>query len=116
MSRKQYIILGLLVIFIFGIGYIISESKTNKESAIDRIKSYKYSGSVKRLYREKKNHNSLTILLSTGKHVPTLTPELFNNLQIGDSLYKQKGSLFMFVYRNDSLIHKFNHLDAEKLN
>ncbi len=115
MNRLHYIILTVMVLFIFGIGYVINLNQTNEESAKERIHSYKYMGKVKKLYRNKNNHNSLTIMLESGKNVPTLTPELFYKLKIGDSLYKAKNTVFMSVYRDDTLLCEFNHMHAEKL-
>jgi hypothetical protein len=116
MDKNQKIILGVLIGFILLLSLFIILTKSGKEITIERVLNYKYNGIVIKKYRDKKNHNNLTIKLSTGKNVPTFTPDIYHEIMIGDSLYKKKNSLYMNVFRNDSLYIKFNHLDAEKIN
>lgn len=116
MEQRQKIILGILIGFIFLLGLIIKLTKSSKELVMERVLNYNYSGLVVKKYRDRENHNSLTIKLSTGKNVPTFIPEIYHKVIIGDSLYKSKNSLYMNVYRNDSLYFQFNHLEAEKDN
>jgi hypothetical protein len=114
MTRSQKIIIGILVGFIISIGLAISIIKAPNGMTEERVSNYKYNGVVIKMYRNPNNHNSLTIKLSDNKNVPTFTPEIYHQIQLGDSLYKTKKSFYMNVFRNDSLLFKFNHLEAER--
>jgi len=113
MKRNQKSIIYVLIIFLGLIFLIVRLKNPDNKLAKDRILNYEYQGTIVKKYRNKNNHNSLTIELSTGKNVPTFTPNLFNIVQLGDSLSKDKNTFYMEVYRKDSLFFKFNHLDAE---
>ena len=116
MDKKQKIILGILIGFILLLGLFIVLTKSSKGITMERVLNYKYNGIVVKKYRDKENHNSFTIKLSTGKNIPTFTPKVYDKIIIGDSLYKKKNSLYMNVFREVSLYFQFNHLEAEKIN
>ena len=86
-----------------------SSSEINK-MAFDSIKLYKFEGEVIKKFVDKKNHNHSTLILKNkyGEQNVILTRDksnLFDFVQIGDSISKEYGYLNVYVIR-DNKVHE----------
>lgn len=112
MNKKSVIILLIICIsppFIF-FGYFflqgLLDDRTSKEIYLDTYRSDYYSFKIDTIYRDKSNHNVLTIESNKTKKggFMTVPPEWeYNHFQVGDSIVKYKDSLQIYIYRNQKL-------------
>ncbi len=112
MNKKAIIFLlsmcFLPLMIFFGYFFIenITDKRTNKEIYLDIRKDKEYSFHIKKIYRDRRGHNALTL---EGTNLPkdntTVPPEWESGFfEIGDSIVKNKQSLKVFQFRNNKLI------------
>lgn len=101
----------LLTIIILVVNINLPSSKEINQKAFDSIKLSKFHGVVVDKIMDKKNHNHATMRLENkyGEQNIILTrdkSELFNFVQVGDSISKEFGDLNVLVFRAGDL-YKF---------
>lgn len=81
---------------------VITDNKTFEESFLEREKEIECIGKLDSIYRQKMNHNILT--LRTNNCVFEVASNWENKFKVGDSISKKKGELIVEHYRNGELI------------
>lgn len=114
MKKKWWILIVIILfpmVLIFGVGFInyLTTTKSNKEIYLDTVKENVFHSSIKRIYREKTNHNVLTL---EGDHeIYTVYPNWEYKFKVGDSISKDSGSLKLKHYRDDNLLEILDYND-----
>ena len=104
-----------IVIFSFVIYIAFIESDQKKlEREIKSTMNYTFKGIVKRKYISW-NHQTPTTVLKSGKEIGS-DYGLYNLVRLNDSISKEKGVLYMKIYRKESESGKYFFLDKEYFN
>ncbi|SHN37537.1 hypothetical protein [Mucilaginibacter sp. OK098] len=85
---------GLLLFFL----YCVIFGPSTREVIIERDLSENVNGVVDTVYNDEPNHNIRTIILKN-KDIFQIEHLWELQIEIGDSLYKKKGSFFLEVYK-----------------
>lgn len=98
----------LLVIIIFVVNRNLPTPKEINQTAFESIKLTKFEGLVIDKFMDKKNHNHVTLRLrnSFGEQNIILTrdkSDVFEFVQVGDSVSKEYGGLNVRIKRGDEL-------------
>lgn len=118
MSAKEKIILigviviPLLLLFSWIFFNSITDKRTGKEVYLDMVIDKKCEGIVDSIYRQEMNHNVLA--LKTKDCIFEVEPEWEKKFEIGDSISKRKGELYLKYYRNDRLVEVLNYEDLNR--
>jgi len=95
-------VLPFLFVFAWMIIPELYDSRTLKDRFLEREESIECIGIIDDIYRQKNNHNILT--LKTKECIYEIHSAWENKFQIGDSISKKEGNLFIEHYRNGTLI------------
>lgn len=95
-------VLPFLFLFAWMIIPELYDSRTLKDRFLEREESTECVGIINDIYRQKNNHNILT--LKTKECIYEIHSAWENKFQIGDSISKKEGNLFIEHYRNGTLI------------
>ena len=98
----------LLLVIIFVVNRNLPTPKEINQTAFESIKLTKFEGLVIDKFMDKKNHNHVTLRLrnSFGEQNIILTrdkSEIFEFVQVGDSVSKEYGDLNVRIKRGDEL-------------
>lgn len=118
LSRKMKLFLGLIFILPFIVLFwvvladgIINPKSSGENYLLDKIK-INCNGNVEEIYRQKMNHNILALKIKNCiLNVPWRWETKF---QLGDSISKKEGELFVEHYRNGELIEILDYRDIAK--
>jgi len=86
--------LGLILFLIYSAAF----GPTLKQTILKRDSLETVSGVVDTLFNDERNHNIRTAIFKNGK-IFQIAPEWELKIEIGDSLYKKRGSFFLEVYK-----------------
>ena len=100
LGRKDKVIIGSLIIFIFSLIAILSYFGYFKDSQRNSILERTFQGKITSQYTDYKNHAAQKYKLSDGNEIYAYFPKQNVTLQVGDSLIKQQNSIYMLVFRN----------------
>lgn len=104
-----------IIIFSLVVYAVFFESAKNKrERDIKSTLEYNFKGKVKEKYISW-NHNTPTTKLYGGKEIGS-DYGLYNFVQINDSVLKEKGVLYVKVYRKESDTSNYTYFDKEYFN
>src|SRR5699024_551030 len=78
------------------------ESRTFKDRFFEREEKIGCIGVVDSIYRQKMNHNIITV--KTNSYVYEIQSSWENKFLVGDSIIKREGELFIEHYRDNELI------------
>lgn len=118
LSIKEKVILisvmGIPLLLLFGWIFFnsITDKRTGKEVYLDMVIDKKCEGIVDSIYRQEMNHNVLA--LKTKDCIFEVEPEWEKKFEIGDSISKRKGELYLKYYRNDRLVEVLNYEDLNR--
>ncbi|AYN03767.1 hypothetical protein [Flavobacterium sp. 140616W15] len=118
LSIKEKVILisvmGIPLLLLFGWIFFnsITDKRTGKEVYLDMMIDKKCEGIVDSIYRQEMNHNVLA--LKTKDCIFEVEPEWEKKFEIGDSISKRKGELYLKYYRNDRLVEVLNYEDLNR--
>jgi len=88
------------------------DPKHPKEYYLDEKKNIDVQSKIKFIFRDKKNHNIQFLKLKdTLLSIPSTWEDKF---QVGDSVYKRKGTLKLTQYRNGKIIEIFDYTTVMK--
>ncbi|MGE4288586.1 MAG: hypothetical protein AB7E36_07855 [Salinivirgaceae bacterium] len=98
-----------IFIIIISIAIVVNKLQDSDKSyqlVIDSYRNKSFYGVIVNKYQDKQNHNYKTILISNSGGAKSVVIEwelgdLYNYLQINDSVIKEKGNLFVKVWRED---------------
>lgn len=89
----------LLAIFVWSLFFHDDDDVKARERI---IKKQNYYGTVKDKYRDRENHNHLTIELENETRITLFPSTLYSEIERGDSIVKFKDSLNLRVYSDDN--------------
>jgi hypothetical protein len=118
LSIKEKVILisvmGIPLLLLFGWIFFnsITDKRTGKQIYLDMVIDKKCEGIVDSIYRQEMNHNVLA--LKTKDCIFEVEPEWEKKFEIGDSISKRKGELYLKYYRNDRLVEVLNYEDLNR--
>jgi precorrin-3B methylase len=90
----------------------ILNSKSSKEVFLESRSKDECIGKVDSIYRQKMNHNILT--LKTSDCIFQVDADWEAKFMVGDSISKKKGELIVKYYRNGKLIEVLDYRDIAK--
>jgi|GEM_PF-751743 len=108
------VILTLLSPLLFLVGFIIWQSKNSIPGQYFfeiRKKGY-FHGTIESIYRQKNNHNVMTIVNKDQQLGVERSWE--SKFQLGDSVSKNAGSLLVELYRDGKLIEVLDYNDIAR--
>ena len=91
------IVAFLGIILVFSLPHIIDVEHENHKYKLEK----QFKGVIEEKYRDKPNHNSMTIRINRKKI--TLSENVYNYIQLQDSVIKNKNQLTVQVYRGNAL-------------
>ena len=101
----RFLISGfILIIVIFGVAGGFDKQSYNN------ILKMEYNGIVIEKFYDKPNHNTPTLKLDSGYKFG-ISDKHYNIVQLSDSLYKNKNSVYAYVVRKNSIIMKIDKLN-----
>lgn len=100
----------LLIGFFF---WSIAFDKTTEEVIKDRDLAESFASKVNSLYYDKQNHNTKIAVLANG-YKYQIFRKWEPKIQIGDSLFKRKGSLELIVYKDNAIKATLDYTDTYK--
>jgi|SRR5690606_13106685 len=106
LGRKDKIIIGSLIIFIFCLIAVLGYAGYFKDSERNAILEKTFQGKIISRYTDYKDHAATKYKLSDGNEIYAYFPKQNVELQIGDSLVKQQNTIYILVFRNGQ--YKFN--------
>lgn len=116
-KKVKYFLLFMVFFPLVGLfGWIfwdfITDDRTNGEIFLDSRTKIDCIGKVDSIYRQKMNHNILT--LKTQSCIFQVDADWETKFQLGDSISKKKGELIVEHYRNGELIEVLDYHDIAK--
>ena len=118
-SKTDNLIVGSVigipvVIVFFAIMYnVFFNKETGRDYYLSSNVGISVHGVVDSIFRQKSNHNILTMQISGGD-LFTLAPEWANKFLVGDSISKNTGSLLVEHYRADKLLETLDYRQVVK--
>ncbi len=113
---KVFLIFVCFVPLLFLFFYVnydnILNSKSSKEVFLESRSKDECIGKVDSIYRQKMNHNILT--LKTSDCIFQVDADWEAKFMVGDSISKKKGELIVKYYRNGKLIEVLDYRDIAK--
>lgn len=99
-ALKKIVTLTTFIAGVILIVVMLNFDNKNKfrERVIERIKNEHYHGIVVNRYYDKNNHNTPMIVFSD-KSEASIYGHFYNQVKLGDSLLKKKGSTKIIIYR-----------------
>lgn len=105
-TAKIILVISLLPPFIF-LGYYffsgVFGNKTRKEVFIEMMKEESFSFKIDSIYRDRWNHNTLTMKGKKAIDITTSEGAWENLFKVNDSIVKKRDSLKIYIYRNKKL-------------
>ena len=102
----------LSILFFIMIRGFFFNPKSHRDIFLESRQEYDFHGTVDSIYRQKYNHNILTLKAASG--IFEVEAEWQNKFQLGDSISKHRGSLLVEHYRNGQLVEILNYADLRK--
>jgi len=113
---KYFLIFMIATPFVGLFGWVFLNALTDTRSSGEIYLSFQVKkecfGKVKSIYREKMNHNVLT--LSTMNCIFQVPYKWESNFKINDSISKKEGELFVEHYRGGKLLEVLDYHDIAK--
>ena len=113
LNKKDKIIIGTMLLFIVALMFLLNNFGYFENSKRDGILNEEFKTSVIEKYVDKRNHMTPKLKLSNGNEMVNYFPNHKVELNVGDSLIKQKNSTNMEVYRKEKLIYSINLLEKQ---
>jgi len=104
----------LSILFFIMIKGLFFNPKSHRDIFLESRQEYDFHGTVDSIYRQKYNHNIMTLISKNKKY--NVDGEWEHKFQIGDSISKHRGSLLVEHYRNGQLVEILNYADLRKEN
>ena len=111
--RKKWYLIGILLMIVWSLMYLYSwveENKPNQNELCKQgvllYKNYNLQGVVLNKFINKENHNDKTVIVKEKyglENILILDADIggvFNYIEVGDSLVKKDGDLFLLINRN----------------
>jgi len=96
--------LPLMIFFGYYLFEASSDMRSRREIYLSDYQKIQYNFKIDKIYRDKREHNALTLKGNKIRDIATSPPEWERGIfQKGDSIVKQKGSLKVYVYKNNKL-------------
>lgn len=119
-SKKDHIIvysvLGLPMLALLGfVLYTTFSGPGSGELMMRDHLSAEFKGRIDSMYFDQRNHNGKYAVLNNGQLYPIFR-NWERNVEVGDSLYKQKGTFLMEIYKKNKTKITLNYLDTYKEN
>jgi len=111
LNKKDKIIIGTMLLFIVALMFLLNNFGYFENSKRDGILNEEFKTSIIEKYVDKRNHMTPKLKLSNGNEMVNYFPNHKVELNVGDSLIKQKNSTNMEVYRKEKLIYSINLLE-----
>ena len=111
LGKKDKIIVGGLILFIFTLIIVLSFSGYFDDYVRNNILEREFNGTVTEKYIDYKDHASPKIKLSNGTEIYNYFPKQKVILQIGDSVVKQNNSVYILLFRNKQFIRTIDLLN-----
>jgi hypothetical protein len=105
-----FVLVILLVGFFF---WSIAFDKTTEEVIKDRDLAESFASKVDSLYYDKQNHNTKIAVLANG-YKYQIFRKWEPKIQIGDSLFKRKGSFKLIIYKDNAVKATVDYRDTYK--
>jgi hypothetical protein len=102
----------LSILFFFMIRGFFFNPKSHRDAFLESRQEYDFHGTVDSIYRQKYNHNIMTLVAKNQEF--TVDGEWEHKFQVGDSISKNQGSLLVEYYRNGQLVEILNYADLRK--
>src|SRR5690554_3119838 len=103
---KTLLVFVFLIPFLFLFSWIFIpnffDNRSFEERFLEREREIECIGIIDSIYRQKMNHNILTLKIN--ECIYEITPLWENKFQVGDSISKKKGELIVEHYRNEKLL------------
>ncbi len=107
-SRKSLAVLFFVVAILLAVGVIGTMGKTACLYENERMERVSIHGRVVKRYIDELDHNlKTTVLLEAGWEVAYHRPDLFGQLEVGDSLAKPSGSISGTVHKTNGTVSSF---------
>jgi hypothetical protein len=111
LNKKDKILIGTMLLFIVALMFLLNHFGYFENSKRDEILNKEFKTCVIEKYIDKSNHMTPKLKLANGNEMINYFPNRKVELNIGDSLIKQKNSTDMQVYREKKLIYSINLLE-----
>lgn len=111
LNKKDKIIIGTMLSFIVILMFLLNYFGYFENLKRDEVLNKEFKTIVLEKYIDKNNHMTPIIKLLNGDEMINYFPNQKIELNVGDSLIKQKKSTDMQVYRKDKLIYSINLLE-----
>ena len=111
LNKKDKLIIGSMLAFIFCLVLLLNYLGYFENSKRDEVLNEEFSVTIVEKFRDKSNHNQPIVTLSNGNQIVNYFPNQNIELNIRDSLIKQKNSTNMQVYRDNILTYSINILE-----
>ncbi|MDR6845621.1 hypothetical protein [Flavobacterium granuli] len=111
LSKKDKIIVGGLILFIFTLIIVLSFSGYFDDDVRNKVLKEEFNGTITEKYIDYKEHASPIIKLSNGTEIYNYFPKQKVVLQIGDSIVKQHNSVYILLFRNKQFIQTIDLLN-----
>lgn len=101
-GRKIELIITCLILLILAIGFYSTYRKGNCKPSKESYIKLACKGKVIAKYRDHENHNFRTIILQNDQKlymVSQLARQIYDVVELGDSLYKKKNSRELILYK-----------------
>jgi hypothetical protein len=99
-DKNAKIILGILVVFLIVLFSFLNYTNYFEKNDRKEILKLTFNGKVIGKTVDYKNHGEITLELSSGKFINGYFPKQKIQISIGDSLVKNKETIYMKVYKN----------------
>lgn len=104
----------LSILFYIMIRGFFFNPKSYRDNFLESRQEYDFHGIVDSIYRQKYNHNIMTLISKNKTKKFTVDREWEHKFQMGDSISKHRGSLLVEHYRNGQLVETLNYADLRK--
>lgn len=100
-----------LIILTIIVLYVNFNSENPRDIFLTNSSNRYFQGKVMSIKNNEKDHNALTIYSNDDN---IILPSLWDSkVEINDSISKQKGELFLKIYRNGELLDSLNYNDIK---
>ncbi|MDO5979398.1 hypothetical protein [Flavivirga spongiicola] len=117
LTKEKYLRVLCFVIGVIFLGFMIRKTMTSqkniKQVSLNDVLVENFMGVIKEKIIEIDNHHRAYVLFKNEKKI-NLTNELYEDLEVGDSIIKRKNDLFVIVFRND-IIYKLDYFTGDAI-
>jgi hypothetical protein len=114
-DKRSSLILLIIIIFVIIIIAFNGLFSDYEKSVEVSIRKYHCSGIVVKKFNDKSNHNFLTVKLSSGEYLTTFPKGVYGKINLGDSLHKKEGEIYLMLFKENGEQYKINLLESENL-